>query len=80
MKVSGDGASAIGAIPSGGIVEVWVLAGASPQAVADAVRSLWLTAIRQGLRPLTVAQIDGSAAVGAGGSSPVGLWQPAITG
>jgi hypothetical protein len=60
--VTTDDTSAIGKIPSGGIVEVWALAGASPRAVVEAVRSLWQSALQQGLRPLTVAQIDRSAA------------------
>jgi hypothetical protein len=62
IKVSTDDTSAIGKIPSGGIVEVWALAGASPRAVVEAVRALWQSALQQGLRPLTVAQIDRSVA------------------
>src|SRR5439155_8666963 len=61
VKVSANGTSRIGRIPSGGIVEIRALSGAAPQAVADALRSLWLAAIDQGLHPVTVAQIDGTA-------------------
>ena len=64
VKVSGEAVSSIGRVSSGGIVEVWVLAGASPERVAEAVRALWLSAMRQGLSPLTVAQIDGTVALG----------------
>jgi peptidoglycan/xylan/chitin deacetylase (PgdA/CDA1 family) len=68
VKVSVDGVSSIGTIPSGGIIEVWALAGASPRAVAAAVRTLWLLATHQALHPMTVAEIDGSVALGAEGA------------
>jgi len=70
VKVSSEGVSSIGRVSSGGIVEVWVLAGASPVRVAEAVRALWLSAMRQGLDPLTVAQIDGTVALGGQASWP----------
>ena len=60
IKVTSAGVSSIGAIPSGGFIEIWALPGASPQSVADALRSTWMAAIHQGLRPVTVAQIDGT--------------------
>jgi UDP-N-acetylglucosamine:LPS N-acetylglucosamine transferase len=67
IKVTDDGASSIGTIPSGGIVEIWAVPGASAPAVAMALRSLWIAVLRQGLRPVTVAQIDGSDGVRAAG-------------
>ena len=70
VKVSGEAVSSIGRVSSGGIVEVWVLAGASPERVAEAVRALWVSAMRQGLNPLTVAQIDGTVALGGQASWP----------
>jgi UDP-N-acetylglucosamine:LPS N-acetylglucosamine transferase/peptidoglycan/xylan/chitin deacetylase (PgdA/CDA1 family) len=67
IKVTEGGISSIGTIPPGGIVEIWAVPGAPPQTLAQALRSLWMAAVRQGLHPVTVAQIDGAGAVRATG-------------